>query len=50
MAIPAFHKVRNYNPRADYELWCKLERRTDITFEEWKRLRDAGLLASHNNQ
>jgi prepilin-type N-terminal cleavage/methylation domain-containing protein len=44
MAVPACQKVMNSHPQSDYELWCKLERRTDITFEEWNQLRAAGLL------
>ena len=34
---------RHYG-RQTYEYWCKLEKRSDITYEEWKRLKIAGLL------
>jgi len=27
-----------------YEAWCKLEHRTDITYEEWRLLRNRDLL------
>jgi hypothetical protein len=30
--------------RDAYDAWCKLEHRTDITYEEWRLLRNRDLL------
>lgn len=48
MAIPACSKVMNGDRMAhdQYDAWCKIERREDITFDQWKTLRDAGLLGT----
>jgi prepilin-type N-terminal cleavage/methylation domain-containing protein len=48
MAIPACDRIMNHDPRADYTLWCKLERRTDISFEEWQKLKSTGALERKN--
>ncbi len=46
MLIPACQKVgATYSPET-YATWCKLHNRTDITYEEWKAARYAGLLDS----
>lgn len=48
MAIPTCNKVReSSNPeflRAEYKLWCKIERRDDLSFDEWKTAKRLNLL------
>lgn len=43
MAIPAISHAR-VDQHELYNSWRKMERRTDITFEEWQALRQAGLI------
>lgn len=46
MIIPACGYVRGSEGResAEYSAWCKLNRRTDISFEEWRVLRNSSML------
>jgi prepilin-type N-terminal cleavage/methylation domain-containing protein len=47
MAIPALQKVRTgpgSRTHQEYTAWCKLTNRQDITLDEWRTLRRAGLL------
>lgn len=46
IAVPAFFAVKNRgkNEPAQYSAWCKLHQRTDISFEEWRVLRNAFML------
>jgi hypothetical protein len=46
IVIGGINKVQNgdSSARNEYTAWCLLERRSDVTFEQWKTLRDAGFL------
>lgn len=39
--------AKKFAPEA-YDAWCKIERRTDISYEEWKTARSAGLIPESN--
>jgi len=44
MAMPGYHAIRANNSAESYRVWCKLHKRDDITFEEWKAAKRAGIL------
>lgn len=46
MAVPVIDKVSNRPIRDQqaYAAWCQLNRRTDISFEQWQLLRRENLL------
>lgn len=48
MFIPVCQRIvgGERDARDRYEVWCKLERRTDLTFEQWRAAERAGYLTA----